>query len=146
MSELKILRSGCAVAEYNGTRYSTKEVLENYCLARVGKYKNFKGEIVDGTGDYYKVNKHLGTTYAHTFVVMSVVDGYDYCKDFCRYVRRHGLGRAQKSAVAKNLNHTGYGTDGQSPVFVILYQPDHEGLTKWYQENFDSTYVLENKR
>lgn len=124
--QTNILRSGCGIAEYRGTAGTPKEVLEGYAKSRSKK-----------------CNSYQGITNAHNFVVFTVNVGH--CKAFGAYVRKHKLGKVLKTQSVININHGGWLSKDGSEIFAILYTPDHEALTEWYQENFDKDFELKDR-
>lgn len=133
---LEILYSGCAVAEFKGTYSSNETVLKNYAYSR----NHTRVNPVTGAKVIQKANKRLGVTNAHNVVIMSS-NRSDF-SDIKKYIHRHRLGKAWLSVPARNINHTGWHSSGQSEVIVLMYQPDHDALTKWVKRNFDKNYEL----
>lgn len=119
----EILYSGCAVAEFAGTSVPAEQLLKNYVESR-----------------NEKCNIRLGITSAHNFVIMSFNE--DSRGGLKEYVRRNKLGTIQQTKPQKNINHTGWGSKGTKEVYAVLYTPDHEALTRWYQKKFDANYQL----
>lgn len=121
--EALILRSGCGVAEFLGTSGSPRDILKSYAESR-----------------NLRCHADLGSTNAHTFVVMSTT-GKAF-ETFNTYLRKYKLGTSVKTKKARNLNHGGWGSQHGTMIQAMLYQPDHEKLTEWYQKNFDKDYEL----
>jgi len=124
--DLRILRSGCAIAEFRGTDGDPEETLHQYALSR--------------NTDYGQANAELGRTNAHAVVIMS---GFPkYMAMFDSYITQRDLGRAWLSDSKPNINHQGWNGGGDSDVVCLMYQPDHDALTEWVRENYESDYEL----
>lgn len=123
---IRLLANSCGVAEYRGTLYNfADQVLQNYVKER-------------GTADVGSYGNRQ-----HTFVVMTFKKGY--AEDFDDYVKAHNLGEVVSSEWRRNINHSGMwnpSKDYGDELRVVVFTPDHQKLTEWYQEKFDKNYSL----
>lgn len=130
---LYILRSGCSVAEFKGTYGSNESVMIRYANACRG---------IGANGKEFKVNKELGRSAAHRFVIMSGQAGD--LENFPQFVARNKLGKVLKSPVLKNNNHGGWGETRpyDNNVFAMLFIPNHDGIVSWMQRKHDKDFSL----
>ena len=121
-----ILYSSCAVAEYRGTKGDAKNVCRLYTVSR-------------NKTSYSRI----GYSSAHTHVIISFTEhGLCSASDFCKFIRENRLGNCVKSVARPNINHGGWDKKGGTIVQCVLFTPNHEALTKWYQREFDVEYNL----
>lgn len=126
---VNLLRASCGVAEFRGTSHHfTDQVLQNYVRER---------NSTDAASAGYS-NKQ------HTFVVMVFVKGF--AEDFDDYVKAHQLGEIVSSEYRENINHSGLwlpkGSGNGRELRVVVFTPNHQKLTEWYQEKYDKDYQL----
>lgn len=123
---IQLLRNSCGVAEYRGTMHNfADQVLQNYARER-------------SSGDRLSYGNNQ-----HTFVIMVFKKGY--AEDFDDYVKAHSLGEIVSSEWRRNINHSGLWNPKKhcgDELRVVVFTPDHQRLTEWYQEKFDKDYSL----
>lgn len=123
----EILKSGCAVAEFRGTSGTPYDTLKRYC-------ESLNGGI--------KINKNLGSTNAHVFVIMSGTDSKG--TELKSYIEKNKLGEVRVLSGYKNTNHFGWFSDHQYPstTWALLWAPDFKKLVKWAKTNVREDYEI----
>lgn len=79
---------------------------------------------------------------AHTFAILTFVEGKSDPKGFAHFVRTNKLGTVIMTKPERNINHGGWKSTTGNNVTTVIYTPDHSALTRWVIMNHDKDYVI----